>query len=130
MAYHPRYRLSAVVLKAAEELAAARAVVELLPLPFAQVRQLRRAQEMRLVLTPHPSSVELLQLENSVRERLYPHRQRVDVPVIGPAGTLEGRPAAPGQPACPLRRRVREDVWNSVLEGKRGPRTTDPGRLG
>ncbi len=48
MAYHPRYRLSAVVLKAAEELGAARAVVELLPLPFAQVRHLRREASIRV----------------------------------------------------------------------------------
>ena len=39
--YHGRYQISTVVLRAAEELSAARAVVDLLPLPFAQVRSLR-----------------------------------------------------------------------------------------
>ncbi|EDM81226.1 Fic family protein [Plesiocystis pacifica SIR-1] len=48
MAYSPRYQISETVLRAAEELSAARAVVELLPLPFAQVRALRREASIRV----------------------------------------------------------------------------------
>ncbi len=48
MPYRPRYRVSQVALAAAEELGAARAVVELLPLPLAQVRRLRRRTLIRV----------------------------------------------------------------------------------
>lgn len=48
MAYRPRYQLSQVVLRTAEELNAARAIVEMLPLPFAQVRALRREASIRV----------------------------------------------------------------------------------
>ena len=48
MAYEPRYQISETVLRAAEELNAARAVVDLLPLPFAQVRSLRREASIRV----------------------------------------------------------------------------------
>ena len=48
MAYKPRYEISTVVLRAAEELSAAQAVVDLLPLPFAQVRSLRREASIRV----------------------------------------------------------------------------------
>lgn len=48
MVYRPRYTMSPTVLAAAEELGAARAVVDLLPLPLSQVRQLRRRARIRV----------------------------------------------------------------------------------
>jgi hypothetical protein len=48
LAYQPRYRISQVALAAAERLGAARAVVELLPLPLEQVRSLRRRTLIRV----------------------------------------------------------------------------------
>lgn len=48
MPYQPRYRITQVALQAAEELGAARAIVELLPLPLAQVRRLRRQTLIRV----------------------------------------------------------------------------------
>ena len=48
MAYRPRYRITQVALRAAERLSAARAIVELLPLPLAQVRRLRRRTLIRV----------------------------------------------------------------------------------
>lgn len=48
MAYQPRYRISPATLAAAEELGAARAVVELLPLPLEQVSSLRRRSLIRV----------------------------------------------------------------------------------
>lgn len=48
MAYQPRYRISQIALASVEELAAARAVVELLPLPLDQVRSLRRRTLIRV----------------------------------------------------------------------------------
>lgn len=48
MAYQPRYRISQTVLRAAEELGAARAVVELLPHSVVQERELRRRASIRV----------------------------------------------------------------------------------
>lgn len=48
MAYVPRYVLSSAVLRAAEALGAAQAVVELLPLPLVQERELRRQTLIRV----------------------------------------------------------------------------------
>jgi Fic family protein len=48
MPYQPRYRITPAVLEAAEQLGAARAIVELLPLPLAQVRSLRRQTLIRV----------------------------------------------------------------------------------
>lgn len=66
MAFVPRYQLSQVVLEAAEELNAARAIVELLPLPFAQVRSLRREASIRVA--HHSTWIEnrTLELEDAV----------------------------------------------------------------
>lgn len=48
MPYRPRYRITQATLAAAEQLSAARAVADLLPLPLAQVRRLRRETLIRV----------------------------------------------------------------------------------
>lgn len=48
MAYQPRFRISQVALHAAEQLGAARAVVELLPMSVVQERELRRRTSIRV----------------------------------------------------------------------------------
>ena len=48
MAYQPHYQISPLTLRAAEQLGAVRAIVELLPLPLAQARDLRRQTSIRV----------------------------------------------------------------------------------
>lgn len=67
MPYRPRYTLTQAALDAAEELGAARAIVELLPLPLAQVRRLRRETRIRVAHNSTWIENRALALEEAVR---------------------------------------------------------------